>query len=167
MSASLIPALSSQKADAPLSRDQQAYTEQVARIKSTDAMLAGINRGAEQSHATGTRSSSGIQHILLIDDAPPQREEAKKAAPLDLHPKVKPLVSNLTADASALLSLVVKADEAYRGATFIDLSSFAVKSAMGISEVEAVAARDELERRGFIVFHDDGSGNRGFYPRLT
>jgi hypothetical protein len=101
-----------------------------------------------------------------VPETPSQKVEAKKNAPVDLHPRVKALKADLSPDAAQLLSLVVKADEAYRGAQLIDLSAFAVKSVLGVTEAEATTARSELEHRGLIVFRDNGSGHRGFYPRL-
>ncbi|RVN00451.1 hypothetical protein CN120_23470 [Sinorhizobium meliloti] len=169
MSAPLIPDTTAKKADTTLSRSELEHQQRVAKAKAMDAALCDLNRGPAHTTALPvTRSSSGIQSILLIpDNAPVQKDEAKKNAPADLHPRVRPFVTSLSADAASLLSLVVKADEAYRSAQLIDLSSFAVKSALGITEHEATAARAELESRGLIVFHDNGSGHRGFYPRLT
>ncbi|MBY3137315.1 hypothetical protein [Rhizobium laguerreae] len=124
-----------------------------------------INRGAVPV-SMGTRSSSGIHSILIMPDAPEQKVQARKSAPVDIHPRVIALKADLSTDEAQLLSLVVKADEAYRGSRLIDLNAFVVKNALGVTEQQAAAARSELERRGLIAFHDNGSGVRGFYPRL-
>ncbi|MFC0805467.1 hypothetical protein ACFHWW_08340 [Ensifer sp. P24N7] len=168
MSAPLIPNTFVKRADTPLSRSELEHLERVAKAKAVNGAIAAINRGPEAPDPPSvTRASNGIGQILLVPDSAPQPcGEAKKAACVDLHSRVKPIAQTLSADGAQLLSLVVKADEAYRGAQLIDLSSFSMKSALGVSEHEAMAARSELERRGLIVFHDNGSGHRGFYPRV-
>ncbi|WP_162950206.1 hypothetical protein [Rhizobium jaguaris] len=135
-------------------------------MKSLDAELAAINRGAPARPQAALTPSGGYPQTLLLPDIAPAPVQAKKIEPQKLHPKVRPLATTLSADAAMLLSLVVKADEAYKGAQLIDLAALTVKSALGVSEQNAVAARTELERRGLIVFRDNGSGYRGFLPRL-
>ncbi|WP_156911498.1 hypothetical protein [Sinorhizobium americanum] len=149
-----------------LSRSELEHRERVAKVKSLDAALAAFNRSSA-THALEavTHSSNGIGQMLFVPQSAPA-EKVEASSPANFHPKVKPLVGSLSADAASLLNLVIKADEVYRGAQLLDLSSFSVKSALQISEGEAIEARSELERRGLIVFHDNGSGYRGFYPRL-
>ncbi|WP_157226428.1 hypothetical protein [Sinorhizobium meliloti] len=151
-----------------LSRSDLEHRERVAKVKSVDAALAAFSRSpATQALEAVTRSSNGIEQMLFVpQSAPAQKVEVKKSTPTNFHPKVRPLVGSLSPDAASLLNLVIKADEVYRGAQLLDLSSFSVKAALQISEGEAIEARAELERRGLIVFHDNGSGHRGFYPHL-
>ena len=166
MAAPLIPAVSTEKAEPAVSQAEEAHRERIARVNWLDAEMAAINRGGGARLQSPTKSSSGIEQLLSASACETAKVETKKSIPTDLHPKVKSIANSLTRDAAALLSLVVKADEAYRGAQLIDLSSLTVKNALAISEKEAIAARTELEHRGLVVFRDDGSGRRGFVPRV-
>ncbi|MDW9593785.1 hypothetical protein GOA63_16390 [Sinorhizobium meliloti] len=166
MTAPLIPDTAAKKADMSLSRSELEHQQRVAKAKAMDAALNDINRGKIPATGAGTRSSSGIESILIVDDNASAGIKAEKAAPVDLHYRVRALKVDLSPDAAQLLSLAVRADEAYRGAQLIDLSALTVKTALGVSENEAIAARSELECHGLIIFHDNGSGHRGFYPRL-
>ncbi|PLT97183.1 hypothetical protein [Sinorhizobium medicae] len=166
MSAPLIPTTTTKQADISLSRSELVHQQRVARAKAMDGALNDINRGKSPAPGASTRSSSGIESILIVDDASAPMVKAAKPAAVDLHRRVKVLEVALSPDAAKLLSLVLRADEAYRGAQLIDLSAFTVKNALGVSENEAIAARSELECHGLIIFHDNGSGHRGFYPRL-
>lgn len=166
MTAPLIPDTVAKKADTAPSRSELEHQRRVAKAKAIEAAMDEINRGGAVPASMGTRSSSGIHSILIMPDAPEQKVQAKKSAPVDIHPRVTALKADLSTDAAQLLSLVVKADEAYRGSQLIDLNAFVVKNALGVTEQQAAAARSELERRGLIAFHDNGSGVRGFYPRL-
>ncbi len=152
---------------ATLSRSELEHQQRVAKALAVDAALAGINRAHQLSIDREKSAPAGPTNILSVPAAQPQPAQSKKSAPTDLHPRVKSLAASLSPDAAHLLSLVVKADEHYRGAQLIDLSAFTVKTALGISENEATAVRSELERRGLIAFHDNGSGIRGFYPRVA
>ncbi|MBX5221279.1 hypothetical protein HJC04_13270 [Rhizobium sp. NLR8a] len=165
MTAPLIPNTIAKKADTAPTRSELEHQRRVAKAKSVEATMEEINRGAVPA-SIGTRSSSGIHSILIMPEASEQKVQGKKSAPVDIHPRVTALKNDLSPNAAQLLSLVVKADEAYRGAQLIDLSAFVVKNALGVTEQEATTARSELERRGLIAFHDNGSGARGFYPRL-
>ena len=122
---------------------------------------------AEAAYATAVARAQAMDRALKVDlYRPAQKVERRKFDPETLHPKVKALSVKLTTDEAALLSLTVTADEAHRGAQKIDLSASEITRALGISEKEAITAREGLERRDLIRFHDDASGNRGFYPRL-
>jgi hypothetical protein len=166
MTAPLIPDTIVKKADTVPSRSELEHQRRVAKAKAVEAAMNEITRGGAMPASMGTRSSSGIQSILIMPDVPEQKVQAKRTEAVDLHPRVTALKADLSTDAAQLLSLVVKADEAYRGSQLIDLNAFVVKNALGVTEQEAAAARSELERRGLIAFHDNGSGVRGFYPRL-
>ncbi|MBM7048359.1 hypothetical protein [Rhizobium lusitanum] len=166
MAAPLIPHTAAAKtADETITRDQRDHAQRVARAKAVDAEMARINAGAGRVQVAPTVSGGIAQH-RTVPAAPPKVEAVKKAEPKNTHPRVKTLKTALSPDATDLLSLVLRADEAYKGARLFDLSAFAIAQALNIREKDALEARAELERAGLIVFRDDGSGNRGFIPRL-
>lgn len=165
MSAPLIPNHTSQKSHDQRSPSDREHMQRVARAKAVDAEMARINRGAGTRQLV-TSSHGGTPQALSLPEDRSLAVVVAKAEPTNLHPRVKALKTALSTDAADLLSLVLRVDEAYKGARLLDLTAFAIGQALNIHEKDALGARSELERAGLIVFRDDGSGNRGFIPRL-
>lgn len=163
MSAHLLPV--TQKADSGPNRSDLEHAARVARLKAVDEELRAINRSAP-APAPATRSSSGIQEMILTPEEPAAPTPVKKADVANLHPKAQRVAALISAEAAQLLSLAAKADDHYGGARLLDLNGNEISRALGVRYEAAVAARSELERHDLIRFHDDYSGNRGFRVRV-
>lgn len=154
----------------PDSLDARISSDNARRATNLDAALkafAGPARKAD-APAPGCRSSSGIGQFIagFYSEVPAGPATVRKAEPGPFHPRVKAVADRLPPDAGRLLELIVRADEACRGAELIDVSLHAVTSALGVTSEKAEAARNSLERAGLISFYDNGSGDRGFRPTV-
>lgn len=162
--ADLIPTAS--KSDNEPSKAHREHAAAVARLKSLNEELAGINRGAGAAPAPAP-NSSGVAQVFdtspTVAPAPVLTKKSVNAA--NLHPRAKAVASSLSADAAALYDLVLRADDHYRGGQLVDLSVFVIKAALDVTMEQAAAARSELLSAGHIKFQDNGAGVRGYRPR--
>ncbi|MCB4771054.1 hypothetical protein LGR54_20805 [Ancylobacter sp. Lp-2] len=153
---------------------EAAYREEVRKAQARDAALnafrplPGEASKSDPEHVV--RSSNGRQSMMggaMLDQISGTPTMARKAEALDakgLHSAARAKADILPPDALRLFDLVLRTDDAHRGAQLISLPATDIAHALGIPESAAQAARDELERRDLLRFFDDFSGNRGFRP---
>lgn len=146
--------------------NRATYEENVRKAANVEAALHVFATPRQKAEAPRPLPSNGIGQLLAgaLPDYSPTPAVAAKMDKSTLHPAAKAVAHQLPENAARLLDLIIKADERHRGAQLVDVPASVAAKALSISEDDAVHARGLLERRGYIRFFDNGTGDRGFRP---